>query len=490
MYFALGLLTAGLLVLTVAPAIWRRAIRLTRARVEATVPMSLAEIQADKDQLRAEYAVATRRLELNAESAERRAAERTIEVNLLRAEMTHMTGDLSAKTVAISSLEQRLKDLSAAFAGAEERIGATRTELAERDLRLQERHQLLTATDRARATAEERIDEQKVELVARDTIIGNLRDQLEAARSAEATVARARAELAAALAETQGRLTAERAKAEGLEARTMAFEVERTDRLALLERRASEIRALETAIAAESAAREALAREVARLEGDQGPRREEYDRRAAEIAALKAEFAAAVAERNRLSERLRQIGEGGDNAAPAPQAGMLAAVPPADAIADGDNVRKAIAATEAEKASLVERLGAAEAERAALRAENAELKRLGVIRTGSDRSADAALKAKLDEIAAKILKAAGAGNEGPLAAVPVEDSETAPGENGSGSAHPVENGAAEPSAAPPAETPPTPAIEVSPPAQRLRPGTAGRSLAERIRALQHADSRH
>ena len=491
MYFALGLLTAGLLVLTVAPAIWRRAIRLTRARVEATVPMSLAEIQADKDQLRAEYAVATRRLELNAESAERRAAERTIEVNLLRAEITHMTGDLSAKTIAISSLEQRLKDLAAAFAGAEERIGATRTELAERDLRLQERHQLLTATDRARATAEERIDEQKVELVARDTVIGNLRDQLEAARTAEAIVARARAELAAALAETQGRLTAERAKAEGLEARTMAFEVERTDRLALLERRASEIRALETAIATESAAREALARDVARLEGDQGPRREEYDRRAAEIAALKAEFAAAVAERNRLSERLRQIEEGSDHAAPAPSAGMLAAVPPADAIIDGDNVRKAIAAAEAEKASLVERLGASEAEGAALRAENAELKRLGIAHTEGGRSVDATLKAKLDEIAAKILKAAGAETEGPLAAVPVDDSGTAPGENnGAGPAHPPENGASEPSAAPPSEPPPTPAIEASPPAQRLRPGTAGRSLAERIRALQHADSRH
>jgi len=270
----------------------------------------------------------------------------------------------------------------------------------------------------------------------------------------------------------------------------MAFEVERTDRLALLERRTSEIRALETALAAESAAREALAREVARLEGDQGPRREEYDRRALEIAALKVELAAAAAERNRLSGRLRQIEEGLDDAAPAPHDGMLAAVPPADAIVDGDNVRKAIAATEAEKASLVERLGASEAERAALKAENAELKRLGVVRTEADRSADVALKAKLDEIAAKILKAAGAGNEAPLAAVQMEDSEAAPGENGSGSAHPAENGASEPSASPPAETPPTQGLEASPPAQRLRPGTAGRSLAERIRALQHADSRH
>ena len=49
MYFALGLLTAGLLAVLVTPAIWRRAMRLTRQRIERSVPMTLAEIEADKD---------------------------------------------------------------------------------------------------------------------------------------------------------------------------------------------------------------------------------------------------------------------------------------------------------------------------------------------------------------------------------------------------------------------------------------------------------
>ena len=64
MYFALGLLTAGLLVLLLAPVIWRRAVRLTRARIEASVPMTRAEIEADKDRLRADFAVSNRRLEV------------------------------------------------------------------------------------------------------------------------------------------------------------------------------------------------------------------------------------------------------------------------------------------------------------------------------------------------------------------------------------------------------------------------------------------
>ncbi|MDJ0931911.1 MAG: hypothetical protein QNJ43_15185 [Breoghania sp.] len=59
-------MTAGLLMLVFGPAVWRRAVRLTRRSFEATSPMSLAEVHASRDQLRAEYAVKTRRLELGA----------------------------------------------------------------------------------------------------------------------------------------------------------------------------------------------------------------------------------------------------------------------------------------------------------------------------------------------------------------------------------------------------------------------------------------
>ncbi|MBI4045656.1 MAG: hypothetical protein HY371_02455, partial [Devosia nanyangense] len=51
MYFALGLLIAALLALAIMPAIWKRAVRLTKRRIEAATPMSMAEFRADKDQL-------------------------------------------------------------------------------------------------------------------------------------------------------------------------------------------------------------------------------------------------------------------------------------------------------------------------------------------------------------------------------------------------------------------------------------------------------
>src|SRR5690349_17942790 len=75
MYFALGLLVAGLLALVIMPAVWRRAVRLTKRRIEAATPITMAEFRADKDQLRAEFALSTRRLEMNVETLRKRLAE-------------------------------------------------------------------------------------------------------------------------------------------------------------------------------------------------------------------------------------------------------------------------------------------------------------------------------------------------------------------------------------------------------------------------------
>ncbi|WP_204351678.1 hypothetical protein, partial [Klebsiella variicola] len=60
MVFALGFLLASLLALGLLGAVWRRAVKLTTRRVENAIPLSMAEIKADKDQLRAEFAVAAR----------------------------------------------------------------------------------------------------------------------------------------------------------------------------------------------------------------------------------------------------------------------------------------------------------------------------------------------------------------------------------------------------------------------------------------------
>jgi hypothetical protein len=64
MYFGIGLLCGALIGLVLIPLVHARAVRLTRRRLEAVLPESMAEVQAEKDLLRAEFAMSTRRLEM------------------------------------------------------------------------------------------------------------------------------------------------------------------------------------------------------------------------------------------------------------------------------------------------------------------------------------------------------------------------------------------------------------------------------------------
>ena len=60
MYLAIGFLVSMLFGLMIVPLVHNRAVRLTTKRMEAATPLSMAEIQADKDQLRAEFAMSAR----------------------------------------------------------------------------------------------------------------------------------------------------------------------------------------------------------------------------------------------------------------------------------------------------------------------------------------------------------------------------------------------------------------------------------------------
>src|SRR5215510_9123269 len=110
MYFGIGFLCASLLGLIIIPLVHNRATRLTVRRLEAATPLSIAEIQADKDHLRAEFAMSTRRLELT--------------VDQLKARSTSQLSELSKKSEAIALLKQELDQKSAAMLALETRARA------------------------------------------------------------------------------------------------------------------------------------------------------------------------------------------------------------------------------------------------------------------------------------------------------------------------------------------------------------------------------
>jgi hypothetical protein len=74
MYIVIGFLLGALVGMMVIPLVHNRAVRLTIRRLEAAIPLTMEEIQADKDGLRAEFAMSTRRFEANNEKIKKKNA--------------------------------------------------------------------------------------------------------------------------------------------------------------------------------------------------------------------------------------------------------------------------------------------------------------------------------------------------------------------------------------------------------------------------------
>ncbi len=79
MYLAIGFLLSMLCGLAIVPLVHNRAVRLTTRRLEAATPLSMAEIQADKDQLRAEFAMSARRLEMSVDQLKNKTTSQLAE---------------------------------------------------------------------------------------------------------------------------------------------------------------------------------------------------------------------------------------------------------------------------------------------------------------------------------------------------------------------------------------------------------------------------
>ena len=127
MYFALGLLVAGLVALIILPAVWKRAVRLTKRRIEAATPITMAEFRADKDQLRAEFALSTRRLEMNIETLRGKLTEQLAEVNQKRADAAAFKAERDQLQAQVQELEATQTDLRARL-GQLEQEGTALTE--------------------------------------------------------------------------------------------------------------------------------------------------------------------------------------------------------------------------------------------------------------------------------------------------------------------------------------------------------------------------
>jgi chromosome segregation ATPase len=145
MYIGIGFLVAGLLVIGVIPLVHARAVRLTMRRMEALTPMSMAEIQADKDQLRAEFAMAMSRVEMTVEQMKAKTTSQLAEIGRKSEAIGRLKFELGEKTAALLAVEARERQLaddlralegaltakSSAHEGSEQTLASTQAELAQ-----------------------------------------------------------------------------------------------------------------------------------------------------------------------------------------------------------------------------------------------------------------------------------------------------------------------------------------------------------------------
>lgn len=178
LYFILGFLAAALIALMVSPAIWNRAVVLTRKRIEASVPLTLNEIQADKDQLRAEFAMSTRRLEMSVEDLRDKASRQVIEVNRKRDELAKLAEESRERIRTIGELEARASDLRSQLREREERLSITTQRLEETRQKLEERALELENLRSMLNETETESDGRRIEMVAKQTVVDSLADKI------------------------------------------------------------------------------------------------------------------------------------------------------------------------------------------------------------------------------------------------------------------------------------------------------------------------
>jgi chromosome segregation ATPase len=244
MFFGIGFLVAALIGLVVIPLVHGRAVRLTMRRLEAATPLSMAEIQADKDQLRAEFAMSTRRLEMSVDQLKTKTTSQLAELGKKGDAINRLKMELGEKTATIFALEARDKSLRDQLRATEEEIAAKTSVMHDAERTLSDRQAELA---KLVGTLDERsslADSQKIEIVSFKTQVEALKERLTNAGNELKTVEDRRdAERVELKAATQ-ELAEERGRVENLGRRVAELEqqlVAQTTEAEILGRRAQDL---------------------------------------------------------------------------------------------------------------------------------------------------------------------------------------------------------------------------------------------------------
>jgi chromosome segregation ATPase len=392
MFIGIGFLVAGLLVIGVIPLVHARAERLTTRRLEALTPLSMAEIQADKDQLRAEFAMSTRRLEMSVEQLKAKTTSQLTEIGNKSDAIGRLKLELGGKIAALFALEAKERQLTDELRSFRDDATAKGGTLAE--------------TERALAGT-------RAELAQ---LTGNLNESALTTNSQRVE------------------LVALRAQAEALHGHIESYDSEIRELQDRLRDKTGEVLSLSNELAEERARAEQLGTLVGQLDRQliaQTTESEVLGRRVEELAARLDEQGRFLADREFISERLR-------NEAISAQKIELEV---RAALADTEQRHRGATETiRAERASVEEQLRQSQDERVKLQREIAAMKHDAENTWANERVENALLRERINDVAAEVarLTAALEGPASPIAAILNGDAAHAAGApKGNGASAPI-----------------------------------------------------
>jgi chromosome segregation ATPase len=358
MYLAIGFLVSMLFGLMIVPLVHNRAVRLTTRRLEAATPLSMAEIQADKDQLRAEFAMSARRLEMSVDQLKNKTTSQLAELGKKTDAINRMKLELGEKNATIFSLEAREKAMK-------EQLRATEEEFAAKTEALRGAEQALTDKQGELAKLNSDLSDKSVMAESRQVELIAVRAQIEELKN---RVGDAEKEFSA----SQTRLEAQRNDSESA-TRELA---EARGRVENLSQRVTD---LDRQLIIQVKEAEMLGNRVSDLES-----------RLATQGKL-------LAERDYENSQLRQSSETAERSANALREEIAAM-----------NVGKspALEKLRAEKAAVEEQLGVARDERAKLQRDINAIQQQAESSWATERMENALLRERINDIAAEVAKLA------------------------------------------------------------------------------------
>jgi polyhydroxyalkanoate synthesis regulator phasin len=134
MYFGIGFLFAALIGIAAAPFIHDRAARLTTRRLENSIPQSMAEIQADKDLLRAEFAMSARLLEVEVEKLKEQKTSHLADLGRKKDVINRFKIEHQAQKVETVALKSEVESLKARLASVGKKMKAPEFQRYEPDV--------------------------------------------------------------------------------------------------------------------------------------------------------------------------------------------------------------------------------------------------------------------------------------------------------------------------------------------------------------------